>query len=132
MAFPNYFQQQYINGLPLNLNDVRNHRLTLQNEGSFIAVEAAREKIFKIIRIQEYKRLSSDHIWQLAILSTHALTYIVQGLHQEAKKAIRQEREALKAIPKAGLNKGKKTIKSIKRRNRAWIVSLIDVWLANR
>ncbi|KAM5511662.1 Beta-hexosaminidase [Fusarium oxysporum f. sp. phaseoli] len=53
-------------------------------------------------------------------------------LHQEAKKAIRQEREALKALPKAGLNKGKKIIKSIRRRNRAWIMSLIDVWLAIR
>ncbi|EXM13278.1 hypothetical protein FoTM2_014656 [Fusarium oxysporum f. sp. vasinfectum] len=123
---------QYINGLPLNLNDVRNHRLTLRNEDSFTAVEVAREEIFKIIRIQEYKRLSSDHIRQLAILSIHTLTCTVQGLHQETKNAIRQEREALKALPKAGLNKGKKMIKSIRRRNRAWIVSLIDMWLAIR
>lgn len=79
-----------------------------------------------------YKKVPLMRPPKMIQLSTYALTCIIRGLYQEAKKAIRQEREALKALPKAGLNKGKKIVKSIRRRNRAWIISLIDVWLVIR
>ncbi|KAF5624063.1 hypothetical protein F25303_11631 [Fusarium sp. NRRL 25303] len=75
-AYPNEFQRQYIKGLPLNLTDVKNHRRTLQNEDSFQEIEAARDEVLEVIEIEEYKRL-----------------------RQDVKKAIRQEREALKALP---------------------------------
>ncbi|KAG9499291.1 hypothetical protein J7337_010111 [Fusarium musae] len=79
-AYPDEFQQQYINGIPLNLNDIRDHQQTLRKEDSFRAIEDEKDEIFKAIKFEEWKRLSDDLIRQLAILGTHALTCTIHSL----------------------------------------------------
>ncbi|PNP59299.1 hypothetical protein FNYG_14953 [Fusarium nygamai] len=105
------------------------YKSTLEEDDSCTGLEEHYRAATKHIPMQDFDQLSSEFLIQLALFDCETVTRTAAQFPAGVKSVARREKGALSALKK--MKKFEAAAARI-RPNRAWIVSVFNVWMAIR